>query len=126
MVCGHLLECRRAEILLAVELSPVEQHLRKSRIIGGGRDQPAAGRLPFRMVAPLALREEQYGIIGEGLCHARPLRLAVKDEFGAGHPERRQDAFLEELKQRFAGYDLDDPPENVGGMAVTPERTGLS
>jgi len=42
MVCGHQLERGRAEILLTVELAAVEQHLRKSRVIGDGRDETAA------------------------------------------------------------------------------------
>ena len=66
------LNAARAEILLAVELSAVEQHLRKSRIVGDGRDQAAAARFPFRMRAPFLLRQTQDGIVRQRLRHARP------------------------------------------------------
>src|ERR1700681_1675985 len=72
MVGGHLRKRRRAEILLAVEFSAVAQHLRKSRIVGDGRDQPAAARFPFRVRPPRLLRALQNGIIRQRLRHARP------------------------------------------------------
>src|ERR1700686_3131236 len=63
MVRRHQLERRRAEISPAVELAAVEQHLRKTRIVGHGRNQPAAARLPFEVVASVLLRQLQNRII---------------------------------------------------------------
>ena len=71
MVCGHLLERRRAKISFAAELAAVEQHLRKSRIVGDGRDQAATARFPFRMRAPLASPREEDCIIQERRVMAR-------------------------------------------------------
>ena len=36
-----------------------------------------------------------------------------------------EDALLEELVERLAGEDLDEPAEDVGGDAVVPLRAGL-
>jgi hypothetical protein len=46
-------------------------------------------------------------------------------EAGVGHADRIENGLLEGLIQRFSRHDLDQPPENVGRMAVVPGGAGL-
>ena len=46
-------------------------------------------------------------------------------ERGVGHAERPEDPLGEELVERLAGDDLDDPPEDVGRHRVQPLGAGL-
>ena len=44
---------------------------------------------------------------------------------GLGHRERIEQSLLLELKQPLPGYDLNDPAEDVGRVAIVPARTRL-
>jgi hypothetical protein len=66
----------------------------------------------------------RLGVVGVERAHARA--VGVRDgEAGIRHAERAEDARGEELVQRLAGDDLDDPPHHVGGDRVVPLGAGL-
>jgi len=43
-----------------------------------------------------------------------------------GHLQRPNDTFCQECTKGFAGDDLDDAAQNIGGAAVIPFRAGLA
>ena len=64
-------------------------------------------------------------IVRQRLGDARPLRLIRDVESGLGHAKRIEQPLLFELKQRLSRNDLDDAAENIGRVAVIPQRSRL-
>src|SRR5712671_7359195 len=103
-----------------VEFAAVQQHLAEPEIISTGRDHPAAAGWPFRFAAHVRKRRAPPGRwidlrLGETLDlrlgHEKPRRI---------HPERLQNPLRNKLIEGNAGYDLDDPSEHVGRIAIFP------
>src|SRR5580698_3709314 len=51
---------------------------------------------------------------------------SIQQELGVRHSEGIKDRASHEMKEGLAGGDFDHAAKHVGGIAITPERTGLS
>ena len=127
MIGRHQLQRLAADDPVAVERAAAEQHLAEPRIVHGGRQQAAAAGFHYRLLQHV---EELHlvagpGIVRERLGEAAGVLLAGVER-GLGHLQRRQDPLGQEGAEAFAGDDLDDAAENVGGAAVVPFRARLA
>src|SRR5262249_162868 len=110
----------------AVELSTLQQHIAKARVIGGCGKQPAAARRPgrnhrwIRVVDDLETRSRA----GVDLRQTRQLLLRHVER-RVLHPERLKDSLTREFRERLAGQLLDEVPLDVDADAVIPARAWL-
>ena len=127
MVRRHQGDRLRPEISPAVERTAIEQHLRKARVVGGGTDHPSPAGFPAPPLDRIAesldpCSSEQSP--GNGSAMRARLASSTLNAVSV-MPSGSEQPLLFELVQRFSGNDLDDAAENVGRVAVIPQRARL-
>src|SRR3984957_16342226 len=74
--------------------------------------------------APSLLVDEVH-VARQWLRHRFMLFGRTQHELGMRHSKRVKDRASHELKEALAGRDFDHAAEHIGGIAITPERTGV-
>src|SRR6266481_2024759 len=126
MIRGHQFEGLGAQIGLALELAAIEQHLRKAREVRHGRNHPAARGLPLlRNLRVVLTADPEIAVVRHRLGDQLLLLRIGDEKAGILHAERIEQLFPLNLEQGFSRYDLHDPRQDVGVMAVWPGRPRL-
>ena len=129
---AHQLDGLGRQVLPAAERAAVEEHPAEAAVIPGRGEQTAVGgRVAVVRGGVVAVQNEDRRFFElavrrfVGLRQAGDL-LAGRVEGRILHAQRIEKPFLQELRERLPGDDLDDSPQRVdSGLAILPLRSGL-